>query len=737
MISKESPLLIQLSHVASNVLYLRLIIVKQISDKLKPHFPKALSSILALSVTLIQGAAIADIDTHLVRKAAQASGLASLANVPTPEVENLSEFLKPGRGSRKAAIRLGKTLFWDMQVGSDGQACGSCHFHAGADSRERNQLSPGLKINDPALQGTFDSTAIGVGGPDYTLLEKDFPFHQLVILDEDGTAGEKRASEVFFDSNDVVSSMGVFAANFIDIIAGDPNDLGTPFADPVFNTLNPNVTDGDLGSNVRRVEPRNTPTMINAVFNHSNFWDGRAHNEFNGVSVIGPLDQQAMIWQKTRGGRLTQIPVRIPNSSLASQAVGPPTSDLEMSFFNRPLPAIGRKLMGLQPLGLQLVDPRDSVLGKFSRAKRGKPGISLSYKQMIEQAFRPRYWSSGRVTPEGYTLMEANFSLFFGLAIQMYESTLVSDQTPFDLFMEGDDLALDEEQLLGLLAFINRETPGNSRNSPEVDAAIGDTEILGFEIGVGNCISCHGSTLFSDATLPAMDEGDGELELAEVEEAPELILENGVMELVVGDKEVLLDNGFSNIGVRPTNEDPGRGGEEGGFPLAFVRQAFLDEADNILPADFELECLDTGDCPGRDQADGAFKVPGLRNVELTGPYFHNGGQATLQQVIEFYDRQGDFTGTEADRANIDNVDRNMSFIGFDEADEELLVEFLLALTDDRVRFEMAPFDHPQIMVPNGGTAVFPELLIIPAVGANGRAEPLGTFLDLEPFEDND
>ena len=715
--------------------------MKQIADKLKPHISKALSSILALSVTLIQGSAIADIDTDLVRQAAYASGLESLATVPTPAVENLSEFLKPGRSSRKAAIRLGKALFWDMQVGSDGQACGSCHFHAGADNRTRNQLSPGLKNVEESLRGTFDPTASGSGGgPDYTLVEGDFPFRQLRIRNENATAGKKRASRVVFDSNDVVSSMGVFAARFVGVNEYSPNDLGDPFADEIFNTLNPSVTEGYLGTNVRRVEPRNTPTMINAVFFHSNFWDGRAHNEFNGVSVIGPLDQQAMIWQRTRGGRLTQVPVRIPNSSLASQAVGPPTSDLEMSFFDRPFPEIARKLMGLRPLGLQLVDPKDSVLGKFSRAHRSKPGIYLSYEKMIKQAFRPRYWSSKRVTPEGYTLMEANFSLFFGLAVQMYESTLVSDQTPFDLFMEGWD-TLDEEQLLGLLAFINRgaSPDGSSRNSDEVNTAIAYYEdTLGFEIGAGNCISCHGSTLFSDATLPAMEEDNGELELAEVEEAPELKRYKRVMELVVGDEEALLDNGFSNIGVRRTNEDPGRGGEEGGFPLAFVRQAFHDEAENILPADFELECLDTIDgCPERDQVDGAFKVPGLRNAELTGPYFHNGGQATLQQVIEFYDRQGDFTGTAADSANIDNVDRNMAFVDFDEADEEPLVEFLQALTDYRVQYEMAPFDHPQIMVPNGGTADFPELLTIPAVGANGRKKPLATFLNLEPFEDDD
>jgi cytochrome c peroxidase len=44
---------------------------------------------------------------------------------------------------RVAAVRLGKALFWDMQVGSDGvQSCGSCHFHAGADDRVKNQLNP-------------------------------------------------------------------------------------------------------------------------------------------------------------------------------------------------------------------------------------------------------------------------------------------------------------------------------------------------------------------------------------------------------------------------------------------------------------------------------------------------------------------------------------------------------------------------------------------------------------------
>jgi hypothetical protein len=44
--------------------------------------------------------------------------------------------------NRNEAIALGKSLFWDMQVGSDGvQSCGACHVHAGADNRVKNQMN--------------------------------------------------------------------------------------------------------------------------------------------------------------------------------------------------------------------------------------------------------------------------------------------------------------------------------------------------------------------------------------------------------------------------------------------------------------------------------------------------------------------------------------------------------------------------------------------------------------------
>ncbi|MEM5787047.1 MAG: cytochrome c peroxidase, partial [Syntrophobacteraceae bacterium] len=81
-------------------------------------------------------------------------------NFKVPLPSNLSDFVK----NRKAALVLGKALFWDMQVGSDGiQACASCHFQAGADIRSKNQVSTqGRRVldrRDGEIKGYFFSPA--------------------------------------------------------------------------------------------------------------------------------------------------------------------------------------------------------------------------------------------------------------------------------------------------------------------------------------------------------------------------------------------------------------------------------------------------------------------------------------------------------------------------------------------------------------------------------------------------
>src|SRR4051794_23196331 len=67
----------------------------------------------------------------------------------TPTLPNLTGIVNTtstgGKTGLQWAIVLGKALFWDQQSGSDGVACASCHYNAGADIRLTNQLSPGAR----------------------------------------------------------------------------------------------------------------------------------------------------------------------------------------------------------------------------------------------------------------------------------------------------------------------------------------------------------------------------------------------------------------------------------------------------------------------------------------------------------------------------------------------------------------------------------------------------------------
>jgi hypothetical protein len=302
---------------------------------------------------------------------------------PPPAPPNIGTFVK----DTNAAIQLGKALFWDMQLGSDGiQACASCHFHAGADNRAKNQLSPGGP-------NTAD-TSYQSGGANLELALGHFP--------------------IPIGSNDVVSSQGVFNRSFSTVIPGNPVDVCGSTPDPHGFAVG--------GINVRKVPPRNTPSAVNAAFFFHNFWDGRADNTFNGANPRGPEGAaNAHIFQtQTPGGVATEVPVAITNGSLASQAVGPPLSDFEMSCAGRTFPDIGVKMLSLPtPLAKQKVHPDDSVLGPIAKSRTNPlaKGLSVSYPQLIQQAFVDSWWDSAQPVTVGgrtFTQMQANFSLFSG-----------------------------------------------------------------------------------------------------------------------------------------------------------------------------------------------------------------------------------------------------------------------------------------------------------------------------------
>ncbi len=84
---------------------------------------------------------------------------------------------------------------------------------------------------------------------------------------------------------------------------------------------------------------------------------------------------------------------------------------------------------------------------------------------------------------------------------------------------------------------------------------------------------------------------------------------------------------------------------------------------------------------------GKFKAPSLRNIEVTAPYMHDGGIATLLDVIAHYERGGRLTASgEYVGDGRQNPFKSQFVRGFElNADERSdLVAFLLALTDQSV-----------------------------------------------------
>ena len=631
------------------------------------------SNVLALGDVPVGGTT----PTAPVDAAPQPEGL---KGVPVPTPSNLGEFV----ANKSEAIRLGKALFWDMQLGSDGKtACASCHFQAGSDSRSKNQVNPGqARMSSPSTPNPDNSFQLG--GPNYQFKKDDFPFHKLSNPDDANSA-------VLRSVNEVAGSAGVFNERFVSAPAGATADIRNPAGDAVFHVG---------GVQTRQVTGRNTPTNINAVFNFRNFYDGRAQYLFNGVNPFGARDESARVYKNVSSlfsKKVEPVQVRIDNASMASQASGPPLSNVEMTADGRRFMDIGRRLLPARPLVQQKVSSSDGVLGTSVHST----GLGLkdsNYASLVKTAFKPEWWNGSQVvqidaagkrtvvsqpatlSSNQYTQMEANFSLFFGLALQMYQSTLVSDDSPFDRYMAGNGSAMTRTQALGMGVFF----------------------------GKGQCANCHGGAEFTNASVRKT-------------------LKEPLQRMVMGDGQIAVyDEGFYNTAVRKTLDDITNGAKDPfGRPISntgLAQAVGSSEFKRLIGISPNI----TVSKSERIAVNGAFKTPTVRNVELTAPYFANGGTLTLRDLVDFYDRGGNFAHT-----NRADLDADIKPLGLSEDEKTWLVDFMVALTDDRVRYKKAPFDHPQLFINAGHTGddrsvvnagnglAKDDVVELPAVGRDG------------------
>ena len=69
---------------------------------------------------------------------------------------------------------------------------------------------------------------------------------------------------------------------------------------------------------------------------------------------------------------------------------------------------------------------------------------------------------------------------------------------------------------------------------------------------------------------------------------------------------------------------------------------------------------------------GVFKVPSLRNIEVTAPYMHDGSLSTLEEVVEHYNKGG---------SGHVNQSKLVQPLQLNKEEKEQLVAFLETLTD--------------------------------------------------------
>ncbi len=134
----------------------------------------------------------------------------------------------------------------------------------------------------------------------------------------------------------------------------------------------------------------------------------------------------------------------------------------------------------------------------------------------------------------------------------------------------------------------------------------------------------------------------------------------------------------AGVKAHPMSESAKRGREiffteKGNCTACHVGANLADEKYHNIGVGMHEEDHDIGrHAVSKDDVDiGAFKTPTIRNVALTAPYMHDGSVATLEEVVEWYDKGGHPSK---------HLSTKIKPLNLNDAEEADLVEFMKACT---------------------------------------------------------
>lgn len=121
--------------------------------------------------------------------------------------------------------------------------------------------------------------------------------------------------------------------------------------------------------------------------------------------------------------------------------------------------------------------------------------------------------------------------------------------------------------------------------------------------------------------------------------------------------------------------------------LSFLEAGCADCHSGPMLSDYELHTIGVMDnvSPPDDGATGAydFRTPTLRNLNVTGPYMHNGLYSTLEEVMEFYESVADGDQDERNaHVGFNDLSDEMQDLDLDDDQIEEIIAFLNTLNDD-------------------------------------------------------
>jgi cytochrome c peroxidase len=134
------------------------------------------------------------------------------------------------------------------------------------------------------------------------------------------------------------------------------------------------------------------------------------------------------------------------------------------------------------------------------------------------------------------------------------------------------------------------------------------------------------------------------------------------------DATLFMDNDFHNIGIGILRHRVGPLAQQAEREVAQGHLTGIDAA----AITSELSVLGRYLITRMDRDVASFKTPGLRNVLITGPYFHDGSQDTLWDVIDHYNK--------GDGLNDPWLDEKIEPLAMTEPEIDDVVAFLASLT---------------------------------------------------------